>query len=396
MTLSKSLIIKLLGRFPRPLLLCVPLAVSAYAGLTNGQKTVGWIEFTKKNYTAAGAYFTQAGDQRGLGMVALAQKDLEGAQRAFTIVGDERGLGLVANHRHQYVEALAHFTRAGDDSGRGLALLGLRRLEDATAAFAKANDWSGLGLVLLSRKDIPNARAAFAKVEDHRGLGLCALEDEDFETAAREFTQVEDQEGLCLLALKEGRLDEAMSLALAQKDGSLQGMILLAKGEREAAEVAFTAANDVYFAGRRYAEARAAFEVAHNPVKVIQSYRNDFTLGDAAKNEQAIAYGLKAAADGRMPVECLCEVADAQYHAGRPEEALTTLTQAAAYPGGSSEVALRRGRILFYQRQFEAAREAFASVKPGEVSAIAYRAATESLETLDRYRDLNLASSPSF
>ena len=94
MTLSKSLIIKLLGRFPRPLLLCVPLAVSAYAGLTNGQKTVGWIEFTKKNYTAAGAYFTQAGDQRGLGMVALAQKDLEGAQRAFTIVGDERGLGL--------------------------------------------------------------------------------------------------------------------------------------------------------------------------------------------------------------------------------------------------------------------------------------------------------------
>jgi tetratricopeptide (TPR) repeat protein len=182
-------------------------------------------------------------------------------------------------------------------------------------------------------------------------------------------------------------------------------MVYLAMGDLPAAERSFAAANDanglgdVYSAGRRFAEARAAFEQSHNPVKVIQSYRNDFTLGEEgemSRHAQAIAYGLKAAADGRMPAECLCEVADAQYHAGQPEAALATLEQAARYPGAASEAALRRGRILFYQRQYQAARDAFASVKPGEVSAIAYRAATESLEVLDRYRDLNLVSAPGF
>jgi tetratricopeptide (TPR) repeat protein len=301
-------------------LIVVPIALCAYAGFGNGQKALGWIEFTKKNYEAAAAHFQEAGDQ------------------------------------------------------------------------------SGLGLVALSKKDVPGARAAFAKVEDHRGLGLCALEDFDFETAEREFTLVNDQDGLCLLALKQGHLEEAMRLAVAQKDSSLEGMIHLAQGNLPAAERAFTAANDanglgdVYSAGRRFAEARAAFELAHNPVKVIQSYRNDFTLGDGAKNDQAIAYGLKAAAEGRMPVECLCEVADAQYHAGRPEDALATLAEADRLPGAASEVALRRGRILFFQRDYEGARAAFSSVKAGEVSAIAHRATTESLETLDRYRDLNLAS----
>jgi len=338
-------------------------------------------------------------------MVALAQRRLDDAERSFAQVGDDRGLGLVANHRRQFEQALVHFDRAGDDSGRGLAFLGLRQPDQAAAAFAKANDWSGLGLVALSRKDVPAARAAFARVQDHRGLGLCALEEEDFAAAENEFTQVGDLEGLCLLALKRGLLDEAMRLARLQNDLSLQGMVHLAVGNLPAAEQAFAEANDanglgdVYSAGRRFAEARAAFGVAHNPVKVIQSYRNDFTLGDDgpdSKHEQAIAYGLQAAAEGRQPAECLCEVADAQYHAGRPQEALATLDRAAAYPGAASEVALRRGRILFYLRQYEPARAAFASVKVGEVSAIAHRAAVESLEVLDRYRDLNLSSAPGF
>ena len=239
-------------------------------------------------------------------------------------------------------------------------------------------------------------------MQDHRGLGLCALENQDFDTAASEFNAAQDAEGLVLLALKQGRIDDARQLAIEQNDFSLIGMCDLARSNLADAERAFAKANDanglgdVYSAGRRFAEARAAFELAHNPVKVIQLYRNDYTLGEKERHEQAIAYGLKAASDDRMPAECLCEVADAQYHAGRPQEALDTVARAAQYPGYASEAALRRGRILFYLRDYEAAREAFASVNPGEVSALAVRAATESIETLDRYKAHNLASARSF
>ena len=58
-------------------LIVVPIALCAYAGFGNGQKALGWIEFTKKNYEAAAAHFQEAGDQSGLGMVALAQRRLE-------------------------------------------------------------------------------------------------------------------------------------------------------------------------------------------------------------------------------------------------------------------------------------------------------------------------------
>ena len=94
------------------------LLVCGYAGLNNGQKSLGWIEFTKKNYEAAAAHFSSAGDHKGLGMVALARHRLDDADAAFAAVGDERGLGLVACHRHQFGSALAHFENAGDHSGR--------------------------------------------------------------------------------------------------------------------------------------------------------------------------------------------------------------------------------------------------------------------------------------
>jgi hypothetical protein len=51
------------------------------------------------------------------------------------------------------------------------------------------------------------------------------------------------------------------------------------------------------------------------------------------------------------------------------------------YPGYASEAALRRGRILFYLRDYEGAKAAFSSVKTEEVSELANQAKTESLAT---------------
>jgi hypothetical protein len=37
------------GKVLKIVLFSAPVALCAYAGLSNGEKTLGWIEFTKKN-----------------------------------------------------------------------------------------------------------------------------------------------------------------------------------------------------------------------------------------------------------------------------------------------------------------------------------------------------------
>ena len=385
------------------LLFClIPLCVCAVVGVNNAQKTAAWLAYTKKDYATALDQFERAGDDSGRGLVLLAQHRGADASAAFQRAGDLRGLGLAALDRRQFTAALGQFDRAGDDSGRGLALLGLHRIAEARAAFATANDWSGLGLLALDQRDPAEARRCFSQVNDYRGLGLAALHEKKFGEAAQHFEKANDDSGRTLLALAQGRIEVAQTIAEKSNDLSLLGVCHLACHRLDEAEAAFTAVNDwnglgdVYSSGRQFAKARDAFAFANQPVKVIQSFRNDWALGDTERLDQAITYGKRAVAAGIMVPECLCEMADVYYELGRYAEAFAALTQAGIHQGFSSEAALRRGRIYFYLRDYEKARAAFTSVKSSEVGDLALQAARESLATLDRYRDLKIESAPSF
>ena len=384
------------------LLYLVPLGVCAVIGVNNAQKTAAWLAYTKKDYTTALDRFTQAGDDSGRGLVFLAQHRGEDAAAAFQRAGDLRGLGLTALDRRQFTAALDLFTRAGDESGRGLVLLKLHRPDEARAAFTEANDWSGLGLLALDQRDPAEARRCFAQVSDERGLGLVALKEQKFDEAALHFEKASDDSGRALLALAQGRIEAAQAIAEKSNDRTLLGACHLACHRLEEAEAAFAAANDwnglgdAYSLVRQFAKARDAFAFANQPVKVIQSFRNDWTLGDTERLAQAIAYGKKVLAAGIMVPESLCEMADVYYELGQYDKALDALTQAGTHPGFVSEAALRRGRIYFYLRDYEKARGEFTSVKSAEVGDLALQAAQESLATLDRYRDLKIEPAPSF
>ncbi len=386
----------------RHLLWLIPIGVCAYTGIDKAQSARGWLAFTARDYPEALAQFQRANDASGQGMVYLALRQPAKAEAAFTAQNDQRGLGLVAHQRRLFDVALRHFQAAGDQSGAGLALLSQHRLLESEKAFVDASDWSGLGLVALARRDTVEARRRFTTVQDRRGLGLVALQEGKYVEALAEFKAAGDDHGMFLLALHFGQLDAAEALAIRLNDESLRGMCALSRGQLEQAEAHFRAANDwngmgdVYSAQRDFARAREAFARDGNSLKVIQSFRNDWTLGDEDRLEQAITYGKRAVQGGVLVADCLCEMADVYYEMGENEQALASLDQAARMPGAASEAALRRGRIFFYLRDYEKARAAFASVKAGEVSELAWQVAAESLATLDHYRGLNLPPAPSF
>jgi tetratricopeptide (TPR) repeat protein len=233
-------------------------------------------------------------------------------------------------------------------------------------------------------------------------LGLVALQQQKFGEAAQHFELANDDSGRALLALAQGRIEAAQTIAERTNDLSLLGACHLARRQLPEAEAAFAAADDwnglgdVYSRGREFAKARDAFARAQQPAKVIQSFRNDWTLGETERLKEAISYGEQAIAGGHMVPECLCEMADIFYELGDHTQALVALDKAAAYPGFASEAALRRGRIFFYLRDYEKARAAFASVKASEVRDLALQAARESLATLDQYRTVKVESARSF
>jgi tetratricopeptide (TPR) repeat protein len=382
---------------PIALLLFVMLCV----GFDSGQKAVAYQAYIQRDYAKALEIYRQINDESGCGLVFLAMNQPDQAIECFSRGNDKSGLGLAYCKKRQFAEALNCFDAVGDDSGKGLAYLGLRDEGKARECFTRANDWSGLGLLALAKKDYAEAERCFGRVNDYSGLGLTALQQKKFDDAERFFRQAHDLGGDGLLWLAKRNHRKAVEVFQSAHDLSGEGYVHLATGNPRKARQCFLAVNDwnglgdLYSQLNQFAKAREMFEKDHNPVKVIQSYRNDYSLPD--RFQRAIAYGQTAVTEGRMAPECLMEMADVYYELGQIEPALASLDRASTCPGYASQANLMKGRILFFQRDFEGAKAAFARVAEHDLSGgEKYADAQKSLADIERYRGLKVRAAQGY
>lgn len=369
------------------------VSLASVLGFKGGEGTRAYLSFTKHRYQEALELYSKIGDDSGAGMVMLAKNEPDEARKHFEKANDQSGLGLSALKKREYREAMKHFVLKNDHRGMGLTHLGMREEQKAKEEFSKANDWSGLGLLHLAKNQYKKAEECFRRVRDDSGLGLVALKERRFEDARLYFTAAKDNSGLGLLALARRDYDRAAVYFTQANDLPGLGYVALARGDHVAAMQHFTRTNDhnglgdLYSKDQNYAKARAAFEADHNPVKVMQSYRNDHTLPDHL--QQAAAYGESAVAQGRMVPECLMELADIYYEMNQTPKALEALEKAASHAGYGSEANVRKGRIYFYLRRFDEAERAFLAVKADDfIGDSLYEDAQKALETVVRYKTL--------
>jgi tetratricopeptide (TPR) repeat protein len=383
----------------------VPIALLIFVcllvGFENGQKGVAYQAFVCHDYGKALEIYAQVGDCSGAGMCYLAMNMPDEAIKQFQQGCDQSGLGLAHCKKRDYKTALQYFHAAGDHSGCGLAYMGLRDEAKAREHFTRVNDWSGLGLLALSKNDFVEAERCFEKVRDYSGLGLTALKQKKYAQARQWFAQAKDARGDGLVWLAERNHRKAAELLYSANDLSGLGYVYLATGNNRKAQECFLAANDsnglgdLYSKLNQFEKAREMFEKDNNPVKVIQSFRNDYALPD--RFQRAIAYGEKAVAEGRMPAECRLEMADIYYDMNQIDRALATLDQVAADPAYASEAHLFKGRILFFQRDWARAKAEFLQVKKDDMNAERnFADARRSLETIRQYEGLKLQAAQGY
>ncbi len=372
------------------------IAVSGSFGYASGMRAHAYMAFVKREYRQALGLYEQVGDASGCGMVMLALNCPDEAMAYFQRGNDRSGMGLCWAKKKEFRKALECFEAGRDHRGMGLTYLGLRQDRKAQECFAKADDWSGLGLVHLSRRDFMEARRCFGKVTDSSGLGITALKEGKIDEAQKHFARIGDQSGLGLVRLARRDFPGALACFRKVNDYSGMGKAYLRMGDEHRAEECFLRGydyeglGDLYSRLHQFEKAREMFTREYNALKVMQSWRSDYTLPD--RRERAIAYGREAVTRGQMAPECLLEMADIYYEMKEIPNALAALAQAAGIPGWESEVHLARGRIYFYLRELERAREEFTQVRPDALSGEhLYREAQESLATIARYESSGAA-----
>jgi len=362
-------------------------------GYALGLRAQAYMAYIRKDHKRALQLYYQIGDRSGCGMVMLALNDPDRAMEFFKEGNDKSGMGLCCAKKKHLQKALLAFSDGNDKRGMGLTYLGLRDADQAKKCFSDANDWSGLGLVCLTKKDYEGARKCFAKVKDYSGLGNTALEEGKYDEAMKHFSKINDDSGLGLVALERNQYNKAVKHFLKARDYSGLGKVYLALSDFNRAERYFLMGydydglGDMYFKLHQFAKAREAFARDFNPHKVMQSYRNDYTLPD--RHQQALDYGQDAVARGDMAPECLLEIADIYYELKRFDDALSALDRASGYEGYDSEVHLRRGRIYFYLRRLREARGEFLRVKNDDLAhPDIYAGARSALAAVERYLSL--------
>jgi len=387
--------------FVRTLPIALILMVCLVGGFQSGERVAGYVAYIHRDYPTALQHYSMIGDHSGSGMTFLAMGMTDNAMQEFQQNSDWKGIGLTYCKKRDHARALACFEKAKDESGKGLAYLGLRDEAHARESFTKANDWSGLGLLALAKQDYALAQDCFSKADDSSGLALVALKQKKFNDAYAWFQKEKDTSGLGLVLLGCRNPQGAIPVFQSINDQSGIGYCQMQTGNVRAAFTAFLQANDLNGLGdlyshlHQFAKAREAFEKDHNPVKVIQSYRNDYTLKD--RREHALAYGRAAIARGDHAPECLMEMGDIYYDLGQTQQGLAALDQAAAYPGYASQAHLFKGRIYFYQRDFARAQAEFAQVQPDDLNGDErYLEAQSALKVLAAYQGLNVQAAPSF
>ena len=251
-------------------------------------------------------------------------------------------------------------------------------------------------LLALAKKDCAGARHAFEQVGDKSGLALVALAEERYDDAEALFAEAHDQHGLGLVALARRDFSKAIECFRSVNDAGGLGYAYMSQGDWKIAEHFFRCINDwnglgdLHVQMQNFALARECFERDSNPVKVIQSFRNDYRL--ANPREEALSYGNGAVQAGQMVPECLMELADVLYEMRRIDDAVAYLDQAAAYDGYASEAHLRKGRILFYRRDLAGAKREFEAVAANDLApANCAVEARESIATVNDYIARKLA-----
>ncbi len=372
-------------------LISLIISTAFVLGFEGGEETRAYLAFTKHQFNEALELYSKIGNESGAGLVMLAQNKPYEAESHFLKANDLSGLGLCRLKRREYQEALKHFLLKNDNRGLGLTYLALKDEQNARDAFSKANDWSGLGLIALAKNNTKEAKNCFQRIQDYTGLGLTALKEKDFDAATRNFTLAKDDSGMGLVFLAVRHYEKAAVYFQKAHDVSGLGYVAMAQGDFKKAEAYFTQVNDknglgdLYSQLHQFAKAREMFEADFNPVKVIQSFRNDYTLTD--RLQQALNYADNALKDGKMTAEIMMEMADIDYDLKKPKEALALLDQASQIKGYSSEAHLRKGRIYFYLRDLDRSEQEFSSVKQDDfLSEKRYEEAQESLRTIQRYK----------
>lgn len=383
--------------FPPRLKIVLPIALllfcSTLFGFVNGRRAQAYLAYTKHHFDKAFDLFAQAGDNSGCGMVLLAQNYPQSAMDYFYKDNDQSGMGLAYHKMRRYNEALYHFKKAHDQRGIGLSYLAEHDIDKATAAFTEGNDWSGLGLVALAKRNYPKAQFYFNQVDDRRGAGLVALRQRKYKEAMTYFKGAGDDSGIGLTYLATRNYKKAEETFIKSNNFSGLGAVAMLRGRYKLAARYFEEANDKNGLGDLYSQlhefkkAREMFAEDYNPVKVIQSYRNDYTLKD--KNGEALAYAKKALIEGRMVPGILMQMGDIYYEQKKYARAIKALKEAAGYPGYEGEASLHLGRVYFYLREFDKAKEAFnRTLADGFVNAQQERDAKESLAAIGRYESL--------
>jgi len=370
-------------------------------GFQSGERAAGYVAYIHRDYGKALEHYSFAGDRSGCGMTYLAMGMPDEAMGHFQAANDLSGQGLAYCKKRKYAEAFRCFQQKGDHSGMGLTFLGLRDEAKAREHFVQANDWSGLGLLALAKQNYVEAQQCFQKAGDVSGLGLICLKQKKFNEALSYYQQAQDSAGVGLVLLASHNNRTATDYFQQENDLSGVGACHMEMGNYRQAFSCFTAANDfnalgdLYSLLHQFAKAREMFEQDHNPVKVIQSYRNDYTLAD--RFVQALAYGKQAVANGDHAPECLMEMADIEYNLKHFDIAIADLNQAAIYPGYESQTHLLKGRIYFYERQFDLAKAEFQQVKPDDLCGdLRYLEAQQSLGTIALYNGLHVEAAPTF
>lgn len=356
----------------RVLPIALLLVCGLWLGAEESQRTLAELAAAKHDYATALQYYSQIKDESGYGLVMLAWNNVDEAMKHFQIANDLKGMGLACCKARDYQTALQYFQTAGDYSGMGLAYLGLRNETAAQDSFTKANDWSGLGLLYLRKKQYAQAEYCFSQVQDYSGLALVAHKQGDYAKAMQFFQKANDVQGYGLVAMGMQNYRAAIKYFESINDYSNLGYAYLASGNHIKAYRCLVDANDFnglgdyYSANHLFARAREMFARDNNPVKVVQSYRNDYLLPD--RLQQAAAYGEKSLSSGIMTPEVLMELADVYYEMHYPDKSMALLDQAAKIQGYTSDAQLRKGRILFLMGCYPDARAAFLQVKPDDLS----------------------------
>lgn len=223
------------------------------------------------------------------------------------------------------------------------------------------------GYAALRRGDIETAEAKFRAINHQRGLGLCALEKRDVESAAAHFRADGDTRGLALVDLARRDFSSARDRFGQVQDVSGQALCEMLLDNYARAESLFVQAGNVEGLGDLYArtgqweDAHRIFAEAGNPLKALQCIRMNQTQGD--RLEQALRYGRDVLRDGHEPAApILFELADIAYELGDAEGALSLLVEGGAVEGFAVDSLLRRARLHFRQRDYDAAIEAFSAV----------------------------------